>query len=110
MLPLPLDGLPSAIHNDMRVVVALPDGRNVTLWTRMLRTPPPAAGSAATAVQVDMASGGGLLLNGQQWNAAGWYMAMSTPRSQAIPSLANLSAHMQTMARSGVNLMYGPLL
>ena len=106
MLPLPLDGLPSAIHNDMRVVVALPDGRNVTLWTRMLRTPPPAAGSAATAVQVDMASGGGLLLNGQKWNAAGWYMAMSTPRSQAIPSLANLSAHMQTMAHSGVNLMY----
>ena len=106
MLPLPLDALPPAIHNDMQVVVALPDGRNVTLWTRMLRTPPPAAGSGATAVQVDMASGGGLLLNGQKWNAAGWYMAMSTPRSQAIPSLANLSAHMQTMARSGVNLMY----
>eukprot|EP01047_Picozoa_sp_COSAG01_P065776 COSAG01_NODE_8946_length_2607_cov_1.784290_1_plen_653_part_00 len=106
MLPLPLGGLPAAIHNDMKVIVTIPSGRNLTLWTRMIRTPPPSAASDVTAVQVDMASGGGLLLNGAKWNAVGWYMAMSKPGSPAIPDLANLSAHMQSMARSGVNFAY----
>ena len=71
-VPIPLHAMPTEV-NELVNISLLIDGSPVTKQRRFTRHPPPAAGSAITAFQVDHERGGAMRANGVEFVAQGWF-------------------------------------
>ena len=68
-----LDGLPATVNQDVQITFALPGGRNVTKWRRLMRAPPLPRGSFVSPVQVDHSTKS-LLIDGRPYSGVGFYL------------------------------------
>ena len=66
-------GLPATVNQDVQITFALPGGRNVTKWRRLMRAPPLPRGSFVSPVQVDHSTKS-LLIDGRPYSGVGFYL------------------------------------
>jgi hypothetical protein len=72
VLRFPLAALPALVNQDVRIEIALSDGRRFTKLKRFVRAPPQSHNATALAVQVDHSSRS-LFVDGRPWVGVGWY-------------------------------------